>query len=650
MRRRVLCLLFILLAAISFCGCGIENEYENYHEVYSVDYEYYFYVPSKYEKFISTFGYSSSVIVRYSSNAHVMVSIGEYYSSLNAEQRDANTRENYTMGDPALNDTFNNKEYIKTFFEDYFDSISSLSDVSNLKQVVINSRSYWCCRAYTFYSDYNAAKDGVTDKFKGETVLYYTIYNGMTYLINISSSGGFLISDTAMVGDFMNNFHVGVRLSPNIHYIWAAVILLVILDIVFIFSVFFKFSWEPLYLPEEEPYYISPLSLISPLASYGSSHIAAIREGLLMDRILQRTDESISVEETDSLLSKMQARAKMDEILDRKGEEDEVSPLTENQIDMLYFPQTDPLSIGAAKRAEKFEKALSVKDATVFNESKPDKKPISFRIRETIAKIGSKWENNRMKLAQKAKDSLLQSKKAIKEGARNISDGFIKLSDKQDAKAQERLEEELIKKTLADQAELKAKTEKDDANEAEYVSKTDITPQSSPQAAEKEAGQNLQTADISEAEQMRNTEAEDMPQAEEAELTPAETPETAELEPEHIAIPEASDIVTTKEAIPAENTNEEAENKPETEEAEHTPAEFPATAELEPEQITIPEASEIVAATLQAQNKTSDPQESKDYIPTHGGNMDRILERRVGRAPDEGNVNFDNEDEGKREP
>ena len=89
----------------------------------------------------------------------------------------------------------------------------------------------------------------------------------------------------------MENFHVGVRLRKTVYYAWAISAFVVLMDIFFLFSVFFRLEWEPLY-PVSEP----SLSMLS-----DGYTLLPFTEGITGYFSLQRVKHGIS---TDTLMER----------------------------------------------------------------------------------------------------------------------------------------------------------------------------------------------------------------------------------------------------------------------------------------------------------------------------------------------------------
>ncbi|MBR5996189.1 MAG: hypothetical protein IK026_06405 [Eubacteriaceae bacterium] len=291
MRKKIAVLIVLTLLAFGLTACAAEGMGINYSEIYSVDCEYYFYVPKRYEDSISNLGYYDTVIVRFTNNVHALINAEEYYSKLTAEQRGGYKENEFTIGSPAVDATFNNKDYIEVFFNNYFKSISSYTYRSQISQEEFNGQKYWTCRCYSFYSGYNPDNDDFGSKFKGETKAYYTIHNGKTYFINVTSTGGTFIDDCLEANRFMENFHVGIRLRKTVYYAWAVSVFAVLMDIIFLFSVFFRLEWEPLY-PVNEPslnmlsdgYTLLPFT--NGITGYFS--LQRVKQGISADALLER--------------------------------------------------------------------------------------------------------------------------------------------------------------------------------------------------------------------------------------------------------------------------------------------------------------------------------------------------------------------------
>ena len=244
MKRKLSLIFLVFFIAFSAASCASNDKYSGYKEVYSVDSKYYFYVQPQYAESVSNLGYSNTVIVRYTTDAYALVSTNDYFESLSSEQIGGYSRENFSMGDPALDSTFNDKDYIQDYFETYLGSSHSTTDIAQIKKITVNDHEFWLCHCYYYDSDFNMSSEDPKEALSGEAYIYYTIYDGITYFINVTSVDMYL-SSVKDAGSFINNFYIGTRMQNGIKFVWTVLAALVILDIIFVMSAFFKVKIEP---------------------------------------------------------------------------------------------------------------------------------------------------------------------------------------------------------------------------------------------------------------------------------------------------------------------------------------------------------------------------------------------------------------------
>ncbi|MCR4894341.1 MAG: hypothetical protein K5911_06395, partial [Eubacteriales bacterium] len=325
MKRRLLILIMLALILVSACACGSSEDYSSYREVYNVDYKFYFYIPPQYADSLTKLGSgenSEAMIVRYTRDAYALVNVKDIYDGLTYEETQGMLRENYTIGDPSLDDTYNDRVYMQQYFTDYLSNSGSYKDIARVKKVEVNGNTFWFCHCY--YYDSDPASAGVGTNFNGEGYLYFTIYDGITYFINITSVDSFL-KDTPEAETFMSNFYLGIRMRPIIYVMWAVAGLLVLGALSGIFFLFVKLNVEPAVIIEIIKKRLDELLR----GSYRSVHDLDNDEGaIVMDRILGRTDYDVTPEDAHNEANLRQSLY-LDEILGRLEHLD-ASPLKDD--------------------------------------------------------------------------------------------------------------------------------------------------------------------------------------------------------------------------------------------------------------------------------------------------------------------------------
>lgn len=315
MKRKILALILIVFSIISFCSCAKSDEYDDFKEVYNVQSKYYFYVQPQYADSVSNLGYSNTTIVRYTTQAYAMLTVSDYFDNFSYEQIGGLTRENFSMGNAYLDDTFNNRKYIQNYFESYLSSSNSYADISQVEKITVNEHDFWLCHCYYYESDFDPKKDDPIDELKGEGYLYYTIHDGITYFINVNSVDSF-ISETPEANDFINNFYIGTRLQSSIRFVWLVLALLVVIDIVFVLSAFFKIKIEPAVIIEKIR--VTLQSLLKK-KKYTSEEFEQALSEVKLDTVLGRIDYEPSVED-DIFVKLKKSEIYLDEILGRNSE------------------------------------------------------------------------------------------------------------------------------------------------------------------------------------------------------------------------------------------------------------------------------------------------------------------------------------------
>lgn len=294
MKRRLLVLLTLIVLLVSASACGSSEDYSSYREVYNVDYRFYFYIPPQYEDSLTKLGSgesSEAMIVRFTKDAYALVNVNDLYDTLTFEETGGLLRENYTIGDPSLDDTYNDRVYMQAYFTEYLSNSGSYKDIARVKRITVNDHVFWFCHCYYYDSDPSTA--GVTSNFNGEGYLYFTIYDGITYFVNVTSVDCFL-SDTPEAQSFMSNFFIGIRTKPVIYVMWGVAGLLVLAALTAIFALFIQLNVEPAVIIEIIRKRLGELMR----GSYRSVHDLDNDEGVIrMDRILGRTDYDVTEEE-----------------------------------------------------------------------------------------------------------------------------------------------------------------------------------------------------------------------------------------------------------------------------------------------------------------------------------------------------------------
>ncbi len=317
MKRKLSLIFLVFFIAFSASSCASDNRYKGYKEVYSVDSKYYFYVQPQYAESVSNLGYSNTVIVRYTTDAYALVSTNDYFESLPAEQIGGYSRENFSMGDPALDSTFNDQSYIQEYFETYLGSSHSSTDMAQIKKITVNNHEFWLCHCYYYDVDFDMSSEDPKEALSGEAYIYYTIYDGITYFINVTSVDMYL-SSVKDASDFINNFYIGTRMQSGIKFVWTVLAALVILDIIFVMSAFFKIKIEPAVIIERIVTHLR--DVFEKGIRYSPDEFNEKLCEVELDRILGRVE--IEKDSADELfIQNSRILACLDEILDRNIKE-----------------------------------------------------------------------------------------------------------------------------------------------------------------------------------------------------------------------------------------------------------------------------------------------------------------------------------------
>ncbi len=332
MRRKIALFFLIICIALSAASCGDNDKYDGYKEVYSVDSKYYFYVQPQYAESVSNLGYSDTVIIRYTTDAYALVSTNDYFENLSAEQIGGYSRKNYTIGNSALDDTFNNRSYIQKYFETYLGASHAYTDIAQIKKVNVNGSDFWMCHCYYYSSDYSVVVNDPKATLSGESYIYYTIYNGITYFINVTSVDMYL-SSVKDASEFINNFYIGTRLQSGVKLVWIILALFVVADIILMFSAFFKINVEPAVIVERIVTHLRDIFLKK--NHYTAYEFTDRLCEIELDRILERAD--IVEDEADvAFVKNERTLINLDDILDRYKPQKityEYSPIKE--LDMI---------------------------------------------------------------------------------------------------------------------------------------------------------------------------------------------------------------------------------------------------------------------------------------------------------------------------
>lgn len=316
MKHKFLATVLIILSIFSLCSCGRADEYEGYKEVYNVQSKYYFYVQPQYADSVSNLGYSNTTIVRYTTQAYAMLTVVDYFDDLSYEDIGGLSREDFSMGNSALDSTFNSRKYIQNYFNSYLSSANSYVDISQIEKITVNEHDFWLCHCYYYKSSFDPAKDDPIDSLKGEGYLYYTSYEGISYFINVNSVDSF-VSETEEALDFINNFYIGTRFQSGIKFVWLLLAILLVIDMFFVLSAFFRINIEPAVIIEK-----IKITLRSLLGSkkYSPNEFEQALEEVKLDTILGRLDYEPTID--DDIFAKLKkSEIYLDEILGRNKEE-----------------------------------------------------------------------------------------------------------------------------------------------------------------------------------------------------------------------------------------------------------------------------------------------------------------------------------------
>jgi hypothetical protein len=223
--------LFLVLCL--FCSCfsfatpvqATETSHGNKVEISDYDLKYTFYVPKEYEDNITKLT-DARINVQFTSTVYMSLAVNQYFENLSEEEIGDHEASDYTIGNEVLNDTYNDQDYMTTYFTNKLTSMKGNMEIQSVELQTINNHDFWVC-SYTIYKESTDSETGETDTVDtGEGRIYFNMSDGIVYYILLNSSDGTL----ALVPDAVNtveSFEIGKKIKAILFLVWGVIAVLV---------------------------------------------------------------------------------------------------------------------------------------------------------------------------------------------------------------------------------------------------------------------------------------------------------------------------------------------------------------------------------------------------------------------------------------
>lgn len=258
-RRACILAAILLLCALSTPAYAKQKEFYNYEGRYTL------YLSDEAYAKISKVN-NTLMSIRYGSGALLTINTANYYETLPEEEKTGKA-DSYTLGSEVLDATFNSEEYMKDYFDNRLKHISGEKELLEMAKVSINSHEFWCCHfnlvnkktslsnaaaklALAEKERENAAEGAAEqpeaepddtqpptdnpedtpktdDNIYGEGKIYFTLYKGYSYSIQLTNKDGTL-SDIPAIEDTVATIKLGLRQTKTFTYMWSGIALLVL--------------------------------------------------------------------------------------------------------------------------------------------------------------------------------------------------------------------------------------------------------------------------------------------------------------------------------------------------------------------------------------------------------------------------------------
>ncbi len=205
---------------------------KSYIEVYSYEMEYDLNVPNEYKDHMVDIG-TGTLNIQFNDDVYFSLKVDEYYNSLTSEERGKNDANDYSMGRKALDDTYNNLDFVTEYFNTKVNTIIGKKRVVSIEQKSMNGSKYWICSYVIYTESTDPQTQAVTQTDVGEGRMYLNMTKGLRYFIVVNSSNG-LLSETPDALKTVESFDIGRKSNPAIILIWLLIIACIVAFIWFL--------------------------------------------------------------------------------------------------------------------------------------------------------------------------------------------------------------------------------------------------------------------------------------------------------------------------------------------------------------------------------------------------------------------------------
>jgi hypothetical protein len=152
----------------------------------------------------------------------MFVRCSDYYASLTQEERSGLSRNDFTLGRPAMKTLFDSEDYMRNYYEELLDTISHNKEIISLEKKRMNGTTFWVC-SYQTYKTKTDSAGAVTTEFTGEGRIYTNITKGILYQVTVYSLGAYL-DETPDAVKTAESFTVGRLKKFGSVFIWIFII------------------------------------------------------------------------------------------------------------------------------------------------------------------------------------------------------------------------------------------------------------------------------------------------------------------------------------------------------------------------------------------------------------------------------------------
>ncbi|MFA0814955.1 MAG: hypothetical protein ACC608_04125 [Anaerofustis sp.] len=212
--------------------CSVPVQASGSTEKYNYDLKYSIRIPSEYTD--NTVSLSAGRLnIQFSDSVYLALTAEKYYDSLSSDEIGNYSEKDFTLGGKALDDTYNNSDYVTQYFEKKLGTIVGNKRIDNVYQDTINGSEFWVCEYVLYTETTDSATNETQTTDVGEGRMYFSMKDGISYFITVNSSNGPL-SDAPDAVKTMESFHIGKQLSPAVYVVWTIVIVAILAFLYFL--------------------------------------------------------------------------------------------------------------------------------------------------------------------------------------------------------------------------------------------------------------------------------------------------------------------------------------------------------------------------------------------------------------------------------